>query len=78
MANNGEGASAKSPRDGGGDMSKKDVENRQKVLGDRLRRLFDDVVDEPVPDDFLKLLEEADSASQEEDAKDKRSEDGPE
>lgn len=30
------------------------------ALGDRLRTMFDDVVDEPVPDDFLKLLEQAD------------------
>lgn len=38
---------------------------RQKRLGDQLRRLYDDVANEPVPDEFLKLLQEADKAEQE-------------
>lgn len=29
---------------------------RQKVIGAGLKRLFDDVVDETVPDDFMDLL----------------------
>jgi hypothetical protein len=29
-------------------------------IGDRLRELFDEVVNEPVPDDFLELLRRAD------------------
>ena len=29
-------------------------------LGDQLRRLYDDVTHESVPDEFLRLLEEAD------------------
>jgi hypothetical protein len=29
------------------------------VIGERLRALFDGVVREPVPEDFLKLLEQA-------------------
>lgn len=29
---------------------------RQKVIGAGLKRLFDDVVDESVPDDFMDLL----------------------
>ncbi len=33
---------------------------RRKRLGDQLKRLYDDVANEPVPDDFLKLLEQAD------------------
>lgn len=32
-------------------------------VGVSLKRLYDDVVKEPVPDDFLKLLAEADKAS---------------
>lgn len=32
---------------------------QQKRLGAALRSVFDEVVNEPVPDDFLKLLEEA-------------------
>lgn len=31
-------------------------------LGEQLRRLYDDVTHESVPDDFLRLLEEADRA----------------
>ena len=34
---------------------------RQKRIGDQLRRLYDDVTSEPVPDDFLSLLEQADA-----------------
>jgi hypothetical protein len=29
---------------------------RQQAIGARLRRLFDDVVSEPVPEDFLDIL----------------------
>ncbi len=34
--------------------------SRQKRIGNQLRRLYEDVATENVPDDFLKLLEEAD------------------
>jgi hypothetical protein len=30
------------------------------AIGDRLRTIFDDVVNEPVPDEFMRLLEQAD------------------
>lgn len=33
---------------------------RQKRIGDQLRRLYDEVAQEPVPDEFLSLLEQAD------------------
>jgi hypothetical protein len=33
---------------------------RQQAIGARLRQLFDDVVSEPVPDDFLDILRKAD------------------
>jgi len=33
---------------------------RQKALGRELQRLFDDVVREPVPDEFLILLKQLD------------------
>ncbi|MEQ9315852.1 MAG: NepR family anti-sigma factor [Henriciella sp.] len=36
---------------------------RQKRIGDQLRRLYDDVTKEPVPDEFLQLLEQADHSS---------------
>lgn len=32
---------------------------RQQAIGARLRQLFDDVVNEPVPDDFLEILRHA-------------------
>jgi len=32
---------------------------RQQAIGARLRRMFDDVVSEPVPEDFLEILRRA-------------------
>jgi hypothetical protein len=36
---------------------------RQRRIGDQLRRLYDDVTTEPVPDEFLNLLEQADRST---------------
>ena len=36
---------------------------RQRAIGRELRRMFDDVVQEPIPDDFLSLLKQIDAAS---------------
>lgn len=36
---------------------------RNRKIGEKLRQIYDEVASEPVPDDFLKLLEEADDAS---------------
>jgi hypothetical protein len=54
----------------GGDLDvKKELTERDKVIGARarqraigreLRRMFDDVVQEPIPDDFLDLLKKID------------------
>ncbi len=41
---------------------------RQQAIGARLRQMFDDVVREPVPDDFLEILRAADERSAEGDA----------
>jgi hypothetical protein len=41
---------------------------RQQAIGARLRQMFDDVVREPVPDDFLEILRAADERSSEGDA----------
>jgi hypothetical protein len=35
---------------------------RQRAIGRELRRMFDDVVQEPVPDDFLDLLKKIDES----------------
>jgi hypothetical protein len=42
------------------------IRARQRVIGRELRRMYDDVAQEPVPDDFLDLLRKIDDA---EDAK---------
>lgn len=34
---------------------------RQQAIGVKLRQLFDEVVSEPVPDEFLEILRRADS-----------------
>lgn len=47
-----------------------DASGRQKAIGDGLRRMFDDVLNEPVPDDFLSLLQQADDRKNAEDAND--------
>jgi hypothetical protein len=33
---------------------------RQQAIGVKLRQMFDDVVNEPVPDEFLSILRKAD------------------
>lgn len=46
--------------DAEGDRSRK---VRSKRIGDQLRQLYDDVTSEPVPDEFMSLLEQADKSS---------------
>ena len=36
---------------------------RQRAIGRELRRMYDDVAQEPVPDDFMDLLRQIDEAS---------------
>jgi hypothetical protein len=38
---------------------------RQQALGTKLRQMFDAVVNEPVPEDFLEILRRADADSPE-------------
>jgi hypothetical protein len=38
------------------------VRARQRAIGRELRRMFDGVVSEPVPDDFLELLKQIDDS----------------
>ena len=42
-----------------------DARMRQLAIGVRLRQLFDDVVNEPVPEEFLDILRNADKRSTE-------------
>jgi hypothetical protein len=41
---------------------------RQRAIGRELRRIYDDVVQEPVPDDFLDLLKKIDESKGKKDA----------
>lgn len=41
------------------------VRLRQEVIGQKLRTLFDGVVDEPIPDDFRDLLRQLDERGSE-------------
>ncbi len=38
------------------------IRSRQRAIGRELRRMFDDVAQEPVPDDFMDLLKKIDSS----------------
>jgi hypothetical protein len=41
---------------------------RGQVIGRKLKAMYDDVANEPVPDEFLKLLEDADESSQDQES----------
>ena len=41
-------------------MDSRVARRRQDAIGRRLRQMYDDVVNEDVPDDFMSLLEQAD------------------
>jgi urease accessory protein UreF len=42
------------------------IRARQRAIGRELRRVFDDVVEEPVPDEFLSLLKKIDERAKNE------------
>jgi hypothetical protein len=39
------------------------IRARQRAIGRELRRMYDDVAQEPVPDDFMDILRQIDEAS---------------
>ncbi len=43
-----------------GDPSLDEARLRQQAIGVKLRQMFDEVVNEPVPDEFLAILRQAD------------------
>lgn len=45
---------------GAGETSLEEARLRQQAIGVKLRHLFDEVVNEPVPDAFLEILRRAD------------------
>jgi len=44
------------------DRGLEEVRLRQQAIGVKLRHMFDEVVNEPVPDEFLEILRRADLA----------------
>lgn len=51
------------PHDQDGEEGLEEARLRQQAIGVKLRHLFDEVVNEPVPDEFLEILRRADSAN---------------
>jgi len=45
------------------------IRARQRALGRELRRMYDEVVQEPVPEDFLDILKKIDEANGKADGK---------
>ena len=53
------------PLEAEGPINEPDVEEarlRQQAIGVKLRQMFDEIVNEPVPDDFLDILRKADAS----------------
>lgn len=48
-----------------GGASLEEARLRQQAIGVKLRHMFDEVVNEPVPDEFLAILKRADDRSRE-------------
>lgn len=46
-----------------GEASLEEARLRQQAIGVKLRHMFDEVVNEPVPDEFLDILRRADEGS---------------
>ncbi|WP_292035078.1 MULTISPECIES: NepR family anti-sigma factor [unclassified Brevundimonas] len=51
------------------DTGLEEVRLRQQAIGVKLRHMFDQVVNEPVPDEFLDILRRADDRSSTKDGK---------
>ena len=58
----------KSDQTSEGVQARRERRARGKQIGDKLRAMYDDVANEPVPDEFLKLLEDADDASEDQES----------
>jgi len=52
--------SGRKPSSSGGEPGLEEARLRQQAIGVKLRHLFDEVVNEPVPDEFLAILRGAD------------------
>jgi len=56
-------SSRRTPPSVGGEAGLEEARLRQQAIGVKLRHLFDEVVNEPVPDEFLDILRRADDRS---------------
>ena len=56
-------SSRQTPSSGPGSDEGEEARLRQQAIGVKLRHMFDEVVNEPVPDEFLDILRRADAAS---------------
>jgi hypothetical protein len=54
------------PAPGGAEPPIEEARLRQQAIGVKLRHLFDEVVNEPVPDEFLEILRRADQRASDE------------
>ena len=57
----------KSAAPAAGEAQLEEARLRQQAIGVKLRHLFDEVVNEPVPDEFLEILRRADQRAADED-----------
>ncbi|WP_269514941.1 NepR family anti-sigma factor [Brevundimonas subvibrioides] len=55
-----QGRKPRAGKSGAGDSALEEARLRQQAIGVKLRHLFDEVVNEPVPDEFLEILRRAD------------------
>ena len=55
--------SRRKPSSGEGAAGSEEARLRQQAIGVKLRHMFDEVVNEPVPDEFLDILRRADEAA---------------
>ena len=55
--------SRRSPPSAQGEAGLEEARLRQQAIGVKLRHMFDEVVNEPVPDEFLEILRRADEKS---------------
>ena len=53
-------SSRRAPAESGEEADLEEARLRQQAIGVKLRHMFDEVVNEPVPDEFLDILRRAD------------------
>lgn len=61
-------ASRRKPSSAEGAAGNEEARLRQQAIGVKLRHMFDEVVNEPVPDEFLDILRRADESAARDDA----------